>query len=465
MASKKRRRVAAAQAPTAIVHDKKLRHDATPKAIVHDKKSRRDATPNAIVRNKKLRYHAGGAITQAPLLTPQACATIRGLADADAAAGGGWGSGDDYAYATRDLEVDKAPRLKAYLAEIGFVDALRRRVLRAHGATIGAFEDAFVVKYEATSQRALTDHVDAGDVSVMVALSDPSSYEGGGTTFGGLPRVVHCGAGDALTFDAALTHRGEPIVAGERYLLVCFCRVGAAPGIGDLDLAFDLVEAPAAPEPVARAWTGALGETTLLLDDATKLPARRRFWLPRGGDARCAVERLVSDVLDFHAASAAFPEGRGGAVFWCERDGDTAEKRTDPTPACATATFLSSDGPALGVVGDAQTFVVFARAGAHVAWPGNLAAGVLDDDQKKAGLRLHVDVYASRRPRCDALPAALAAALSPLRVPFDAGDPDRTSSLYVAGPDEPAGARRHLDAQRARGGPGASIVVGVDLVS
>ena len=61
--------------------------------------------------------------------------------------------------------------------------------------------------------------------------------------------------------------------------------------------------------------------------------------------------------------------------------------------------------------------------------------------------------------------AALAAALSPLRVPFDAGDPDRTSSLYVAGPDEPAGARRHLDAQRARGGPGASIVVGVDLAS
>ena len=450
MASKKRRRDAAAQAPAAIVHDKKSRHD---------------ATPNAIVRNKKLRYHGGGAITQAPLLTPHACATIRGLADADAAAGGGWGSGDDYAYATRDLEVDKAPRLKAYLAAIGFVDALRRRVLRAHGATIGAFEDAFVVKYEATSQRALTDHVDAGDVSVMVALSDPSSYEGGGTTFGGLPRVVHCGAGDALTFDAALTHRGEPIVAGERYLLVCFCRVGAAPGIGDLDLAFDLVEAPAAPEPVARAWTDALGETTLLLDDATKLPARRRFWLPRGGDARCAVERLVSDVLDFHAASAAFPEGRGGAVFWCERDGDAAEKRTDPTPACATATFLSSDGPALGVVGDAQTFVVFARAGAHVAWPGNLAAGVLDDGRKKAGLRLHVDVYATRRPRCDALPAALAAALSPLRVPFDAGDPDRTSSLYVAGPDEPAGARRHLDAQRARGGPGASIVVGVDLVS
>ena len=436
-----------------------------PKAIVHDKKSRRDATPNAIVHNKKLRYHGGGAITQAPLLTPQACATIRGLADADAAAGGGWGSGDDYAYATRDLEVDKAPRIKAYLAEIGFVDALRRRVLRAHGATIGAFEDAFVVKYEATSQRALTDHVDAGDVSVMVALSDPSSYEGGGTTFGGLPRVVHCGAGDALTFDAALTHRGEPIVAGERYLLVCFCRVGAAPGIGDLDLAFDLVEAPAAPEPVARAWTDALGETTLLSDDATKLPARRRFWLPRGGDARCAVERLVSDVLDFHAANAAFPEGRGGAVFWCERDGDTAEKRTDPTPACATATFLSSDGPSLGVVGDAQTFVVFARAGAHVAWPGNLAAGVLDDGRKKAGLRLHVDVYATRRPRCDALPAALAAALSPLRVPFDAGGADRTSSLYVAGPDEPAGARRHLDAQRARGGPGASIVVGVDLVS
>ena len=70
------------------------------------------------------------------------------------------------------------------------------------------------------SQRALTDHVDAGDVSVMVTLSDPSSYEGGGTTFGGLPRVVHCGAGDALTFDAALTHRGEPNVAGERYMLV-----------------------------------------------------------------------------------------------------------------------------------------------------------------------------------------------------------------------------------------------------
>ena len=47
----------------------------------------------SFVKCRRLEYLQGGAVTRSPLLTAAACERIRELADADAAARGGWGSG------------------------------------------------------------------------------------------------------------------------------------------------------------------------------------------------------------------------------------------------------------------------------------------------------------------------------------------------------------------------------------
>ena len=65
-------------------------------------------TDMSFVKCRRLEYLQGGAVTRSPLLTAAACERIRELADADAAARGGWGSGADYAYATRDQVVEPA---------------------------------------------------------------------------------------------------------------------------------------------------------------------------------------------------------------------------------------------------------------------------------------------------------------------------------------------------------------------
>jgi len=174
---------------------------------------------------QKLRYHHGEgenegyAITTSEFLHPATCRTIVSLCEAhvdriESTLGchHPWreGFGDyingvpDYRYATVDLEVDQIPQLVAWLRDIDFVDVVARRIERSHGVRITAFDDMFVVKYNAAGQRELVRHVDGGDVSFMVALNpgnDPglccfenpflvnevretrSEFGGGGTRF------------------------------------------------------------------------------------------------------------------------------------------------------------------------------------------------------------------------------------------------------------------------------------------
>ena len=414
----------------------------------------------SFVKCRRLEYLQGGAVTRSPLLTAAACERIRELADADAAARGGWGSGADYAYATRDLEVDAAPSLAHFLREIGFVGEIRARVAWAHGLDVTSFDDVFVVKYSADAQRALVAHQDAGDVSFMVALSDRSDYVGGGTRFEDRD-VVHCDAGRVLTFLAALSHRGVAISRGCRYLLVGFCKVGAAPAPGDvgLDLRVHRPRVERAPAPVARCWTAAVDAAPAVQEDAALFVGRGKFVL--AGEPRCALEALVAAVVDFHAAQASAAAACRG-VFWVSAGpADCPPGR--PRPLCSTATFLRAGGPAIAVRGDDQTFVALPAAGAHVAWPGGVPAGapratVFRDDDR-GGLRLHVDVFRADRAPADVAPAPPAdvARASTARAAFRGGDADATASLYVA--DEPDGALRHLEAQQARKDGGLACVL------
>lgn len=91
---------------------------------------------------------------------------------------------------------------------------------------ITAFDDVFVVKYDARAQQGLLEHVDAGELSFMVALSDSSDFDGGGTYFQGLERTLCCDKGDILTFHAKLYHRGTSmtLVLVNSIAPLCLCR-------------------------------------------------------------------------------------------------------------------------------------------------------------------------------------------------------------------------------------------------
>jgi len=135
---------------------------------------------------RKLRYHGDGDIVSSEFMTPGGCRYLIQLCEQHAE----WRSDSAavYAYTTVDLEIDKAPAVKAWCQGVGLLVKVSARVAQAHGGfPLTALDDLFVVKYTASgeiSQQELPRHVDAGDLSFMVALSAlGEDYDGGGTGF------------------------------------------------------------------------------------------------------------------------------------------------------------------------------------------------------------------------------------------------------------------------------------------
>jgi GR25 family glycosyltransferase involved in LPS biosynthesis len=82
----------------------------------------------------------------------------------------------------------------------------------------------FIIKYEETVQGHLSLHHDYADISCVLALNE--GYEGGGTYFS-KQRKLHKGkTGCVSIHPSQITHRhgARPVVKGERYVLVSFCR-------------------------------------------------------------------------------------------------------------------------------------------------------------------------------------------------------------------------------------------------
>lgn len=62
-------------------------------------------------------------------------------------------------------------------------------ILHTHSYTQVRVHDAFLVKYSAAGgQRSLPVHSDQSHLSLVIALNDPSEFEGGGTVFEELVR-------------------------------------------------------------------------------------------------------------------------------------------------------------------------------------------------------------------------------------------------------------------------------------
>jgi hypothetical protein len=89
--------------------------------------------------------------------------------------------------------------------------------------------DLFVVKYSVARghQCELETHTDGSDFSFNVLLSDPSAFDGGGTSFEATGQTVHLSRGSAVGHSGQVRHAGVAITRGERFVLVGF--VGFTP--------------------------------------------------------------------------------------------------------------------------------------------------------------------------------------------------------------------------------------------
>ena len=202
-----------------------------------------------------LRLHeASPLLVTSSFLTHVACEHLRDLCE------GAWpssssssSSSSSYSFSTEDVEVDRCPALRQYLCNVDFMAAVAGLIQQSHGSTITALDDLFLVKYDASGgQVELKRHQDSGDISFMVSLSPPDAYQGGGTGFelqgadssdsgdgeNEALTVVRLAQGEMVVFPAGIYHRGLPITAGTRLLLVGFCHTSplAASEPGNLSL-------------------------------------------------------------------------------------------------------------------------------------------------------------------------------------------------------------------------------------
>merc|ERR1712048_1481630 len=75
-------------------------------------------------------------------------------------------------------------------------------------------EDCFLVKYEADRQAGLAKHSDDSELSFNLLLSDPDSFEGGGTAFTDAEPeevIVHPEQGEVITHCGLVKHEGKAI--------------------------------------------------------------------------------------------------------------------------------------------------------------------------------------------------------------------------------------------------------------
>ncbi|KAI8642433.1 hypothetical protein BD408DRAFT_416510 [Parasitella parasitica] len=85
-----------------------------------------------------------------------------------------------------------------------------------------AFRDIFLVKYSANAQRGIKLHTDGCLFSFTLLISDEHDFEGGGTYFASIDKVIHLKQGDVAYHAAKVSHCGVDITHGERYILVGF---------------------------------------------------------------------------------------------------------------------------------------------------------------------------------------------------------------------------------------------------
>ena len=149
------------------------------------------------------------------------------VAEAERSAGlrrGGWSdAGHHDRFKTHDVIVADNNALREWLDS-----KLRDAVWPALAAQFGLsvddlwLMDAFIVKYEPSGQSSLASHIDDSELSFNIALSDPSSFQGGGTSFAAAGQTVRPQQGEMVSHFGRVFHAGEPVTEGTRHILAGF---------------------------------------------------------------------------------------------------------------------------------------------------------------------------------------------------------------------------------------------------
>jgi hypothetical protein len=157
------------------------------------------------------------------VVSSEACAKAIELAEAHASSTDGWTTARHFAVPTTDLPVHSSPDLLKWF-NVSLKDAIFPAVAQVTGAASEKLRviDAFVVRYDASRQKALPLHSDQSEYSITLPLNDRNEYCGGGTFFAALDEAVNCDAGGLVVFPGALYHAGAPTTKGRRYVIVAF---------------------------------------------------------------------------------------------------------------------------------------------------------------------------------------------------------------------------------------------------
>jgi hypothetical protein len=133
----------------------------------------------------------------------------------------GWTRKRHASYPTTDIEITESCPYHSIISEL-VRNKIFHTITKMYPVSVEdlGITEMFIAKYEKTKQSFLEEHEDGSEFSFIVALNN--EYEGGGTFFPHLNKVVKLKKGDVLIFSGQNTHSGVKVVEGKRYILTGF---------------------------------------------------------------------------------------------------------------------------------------------------------------------------------------------------------------------------------------------------
>ncbi|KAI8098385.1 uncharacterized protein B0P05DRAFT_9468 [Gilbertella persicaria] len=177
----------------------------------------RSMSENRLVFNYRRQSHFGEPGIQHNLLSLEECQHVLQSVPHNA-----WTTARHSAFATTDIPIRTNPQLE-YLEPL-----IKRRLFPVLSKHYGfkpndlGFRDVFLVKYDAQKQKGLRLHTDGCLFSLTLLISHPNDFEGGGTYYQSIDRILYLEQGDCAYHDAHVMHSGVDITKGTRYILVGF---------------------------------------------------------------------------------------------------------------------------------------------------------------------------------------------------------------------------------------------------
>lgn len=134
-----------------------------------------------------------------------------------------WTTGRHHLFPTTDTLVDELPGGMGVEALKLATEAILPAIALAFDTPVEKlyFKDMFLAKYEPTGQPGLGRHTDGSTFSFNMLLSDPKSFEGGGTWIEPVG-LVRPEISDVLLHRGCLLHEGCEVTKGTRHVLVGF---------------------------------------------------------------------------------------------------------------------------------------------------------------------------------------------------------------------------------------------------